>query len=246
MARVQVGSLSITGNFRDNNEDRLALDPDNRFFLVADGMGGQSAGEKASEMATELIQEHLQKQLDFDETSSESVIETIDRVVALANTEIVALAQLEPRFHNMGTTIVFVVAVGGQLYSGGVGDSRVYRLRDGDFEQLTTDHSLTQALLDAETISPEEAITHRYRNVLYRYLGSKEGGEGTSPDVCDPVTGDRFLLCSDGVTDGVDDLTLEMLLNDGDDPQQIAETIVEAAQQGGSKDNITAVVLVLE
>ena len=246
MARVQVGSLSITGNFRDNNEDRLALDPENRFFLVADGMGGQSAGEKASEMATELIQEHLQKQLDFDETSSESVIETIDRVVALANTEIVALAQREPLFHNMGTTIVFVVAVGGQLYSGGVGDSRVYRLRDGDFEQLTTDHSLTQALLDAETISPEEAITHRYRNVLYRYLGSKEGGEGTSPDVCDPVTGDRFLLCSDGVTDGIDDLTLEMLLNDGDDPQQIAETIVEAAQQGGSKDNITAVVLVLE
>ena len=246
MARVQVGSLSITGNFRDNNEDRLALDPDNRFFLVADGMGGQSAGEKASEMATELIQEHLQKQLDFDETSSESVIETIDRVVALANTEIVALAQLEPRFHNMGTTIVFVVAVGGQLYSGGVGDSRVYRLRDGDFEQLTTDHSLTQALLDAETISPEEAITHRYRNVLYRYLGSKEGGEGTSPDVCDPIVGDRFLLCSDGVTDGIDDLTLEMLLSEGDDPQQIAETIVEAAQQGGSKDNITAVVLVLE
>ena len=246
MARVQVGSLSITGNFRDNNEDRFALDPENRFFLVADGMGGQSAGEKASEMATELIQEHLQKQLDFDETSSESVIETIDRVVALANTEIVALAQLEPRFHNMGTTIVFVVAVGGQLYSGGVGDSRVYRLRDGDFEQLTTDHSLTQALLDAETISPEEAITHRYRNVLYRYLGSKEGGEGTSPDVCEPITGDRFLLCSDGVTDGIDDLTLEMLLNEGDDPQQIAETIVEAAQQGGSKDNITAVVLVFE
>ena len=85
MARVQVGSLSITGNFRDNNEDRLALDPENRFFLVADGMGGQSAGEKASEMATELIQEHLQKQLNFDETSSESVIETIDRVVALAS-----------------------------------------------------------------------------------------------------------------------------------------------------------------
>ena len=93
MARVQVGSLSITGNFRDNNEDRFALDPDGRFFLVADGMGGQSAGEKASEMATELLQEHLVKQLDFDETSSEAVIETIDRVVALANTEIVAIAE---------------------------------------------------------------------------------------------------------------------------------------------------------
>ncbi len=247
MARVQVGSLSITGNFRDNNEDRFTLDPDGRFFLVADGMGGQSAGEKASEMATELIQEHLERQLDFDETSSETVIETIDRAVAFANTEIVALAQLEPRFHNMGTTIVFMVAAGGQLYAGGVGDSRVYRLQqDGDLEQLTTDHSLTQALLDAETISPEEAVTHRYRNVLYRYLGSKEGGEGTTPEVCDPTESDRFLLCSDGVTDGVDDLTLALLLAKGDDPQQIAETIVEAAQQGGSKDNITAVVLLLE
>ena len=246
MARVHVGSLSITGNFRGNNEDRLAVDPDGRFFLVADGMGGQSAGEQASEMAIELIGKELDKELDFEEISSETVIETIDRVVTSANTEILALAQLEPRFHNMGTTVVFVVAAGGKFYAGGIGDSRVYRLRDGDFEQLTTDHSLTQALLDAKTISPEEAITHRYRNVLYRYLGSKEGGEGTSPEVFEPAEGDRFLLCSDGVTDGVDDLTLIGILSKGDDTQQIAEAIVAAAQEGGSKDNITAIVLRLD
>jgi len=246
MARVHVGSLSITGNFRSNNEDRLAVDPDGRFFLVADGMGGQSAGEQASEMAIELIGKELGKELDFEEISSETVIETIDRVVTSANTEILALAQLEPRFHNMGTTVVFVIAAGGKFYAGGIGDSRVYRLRDGDFEQLTTDHSLTQALLDAKTISPEEAITHRYRNVLYRYMGSKEGGEGTSPEVFEPAEGDRFLLCSDGVTDGVDDLTLTGILNAGDDPQQIAEAIVAAALEGGSKDNITAIVLRLD
>ena len=246
MARVHVGSLSITGNFRGNNEDRLAVDPDGRFFLVADGMGGQSAGEQASEMAIELIGKELGKELDFEEISSETVIETIDRVVTSANTEILALAQLEPRFHNMGTTVVFVIAAGGKFYAGGIGDSRVYRLRDGDFEQLTTDHSLTQALLDAKTISPEEAITHRYRNVLYRYLGSKEGGEGTSPEVFEPAEGDRFLLCSDGVTDGVDDLTLTGILNEGDDPQQITEAIVAAALEGGSKDNITAIVLRLD
>ena len=246
MARVHVGSLSITGNFRGNNEDRLAVDPDGRFFLVADGMGGQSAGEQAREMAVELIGKELDKGLDFEEISSETVIETIDRVVTSANTEILALAQLEPRFHNMGTTVVFVIAAGGKFYAGGIGDSRVYRLRDGDFEQLTTDHSLTQALLDAKTISPEEAITHRYRNVLYRYLGSKEGGEGTSPEVFEPAEGDRFLLCSDGVTDGVDDLTLTGILNEGDDPQQIAEAIVAAALEGGSKDNITAIVLRLD
>ncbi len=246
MPRVHVGSLSITGDFRSNNEDRLAVDPDGRFFLVADGMGGQSAGEQASEMAVELIVEQLVAQLDFDETSSEKVIETIDRVVAFANTEIIALAQLEPRFHNMGTTLVFVVAVAGQFYAGGIGDSRVYRLRDGTLEQLTTDHSLTQALVDAQTISPEEAATHRYRNVLYRYLGSKEGGEGTTPVVFEPAPGDRYLLCSDGVTDGVDDQALAGLLLEGDDPQPITDAVVEAAVKGGSKDNITAVILRLE
>ena len=246
MARVQVGSLSITGNFRNNNEDRLAVDPQHRFFLVADGMGGQSAGEQASEMAIELVGKQLAEQLDFEESSRDSVIDTLDRVVAFANTEIVALAQLEPRFHNMGTTLVFVVDVDGKFYAGGIGDSRVYRLRDGDFEQLTTDHSLTQALVDAQTISPEEALTHRYRNVLYRYLGSKEGSEGTAPDVFEPAPGDIVLLCSDGVTDGVDDLTLAGLLAKDHDPQQIAEQVVEAAQDGGSKDNITAIVLRVE
>ena len=246
MARVHVGSLSITGDFRSNNEDRFTVDPDGRFFLVADGMGGQSAGEQASEMAIELIVKQLVAKLDFDESSHETVIETIDQVVAFANTEIIALAQLEPRFHNMGTTLVFLVAVAGQFYVGGIGDSRVYRLRDGAFEQLTTDHSLTQALVDAETISPEEAVTHRYRNVLYRYLGSKEGGEGTSPVIFEPAQGDRYLLCSDGVTDGVDDLTLAGVLAEGDDPQQIADVVVAAAVEGGSKDNITVVILRLE
>ncbi len=246
MARVQIGSLSITGNFRNNNEDRLAVDPQHRFFLVADGMGGQSAGEQASEMAIELVGKQLVEQLDFEESSRDSVIDTLDRVVAFANTEIVALAQLEPRFHNMGTTLVFVVDVDGEFYAGGIGDSRVYRLRDGDFEQLTTDHSLTQALVDAQTISPEEAITHRYRNVLYRYLGSKEGSEGTAPAVFEPAPGDIVLLCSDGVTDGVDDLTLTGLLAQDQAPQQIAEQVVEAAQDGGSKDNITAIVLRVE
>ncbi len=78
----------------------------------------------------------------------------------------------------MGTTVVFLVAAGGLLHIGGVGDSRVYRLREGRLKQLTTDHSLVQALVEAGTIKPEEAATHRYKNVLYRYLGSKEGGQG--------------------------------------------------------------------
>ncbi len=241
--QVRVGSLSVTGNFRENNEDRLVVDASGRFFLVADGMGGQSAGEKASEMAVELIVEKLEQRFDFSEDSAEAVIETIDRSVANANMEIMALAELEPRFHNMGTTIVFVIVAGGRCFVGGVGDSRVYRQRGATLTQLTTDHSLTQALVDAQTISEEEAASHRYRNVLYRYLGSKEGGNGTNPEVLEPADGDRFLLCSDGVTDGIDDETLGRLLTEGDDPQLIAESIVAASEEGGSKDNITCIVL---
>ena len=139
-----------------------------------------------------------------------------------------------------------MIIAGGRWYVGGVGDSRVYRQQDTALTQLTTDHSLTQALVDAQTISEEEAATHRYRNVLYRYLGSKEGGNGTDPEVLEPVGGDRYLLCSDGVTDGIDDETLGKLLSDGDDPQVIAESIVAAAEAGGSKDNITCIVLLID
>lgn len=245
MVQVHVGHVSITGNFRENNEDLLAVNTDGRFFLVADGMGGQSAGEKASELAIEIVEETLKRQIDFDQDNVETVIEKIDAAVEAANLEIMAQAQLEPRFHNMGTTIVFAVFVGTKCFVGGVGDSRVYRYRDAALEQLTTDHSLTQALLDAQTISEEEAATHRYRNVLYRYLGSKEGGKGTEPAVFEPQAGDRFFLCSDGVTDGISDEELLTLLGNGDDPQVIAESIVRAAEEGGSRDNITCVVLLL-
>jgi protein phosphatase len=143
----------------------------------------------------------------------------------------------------MGTTLVFLVAAADRIFVGGVGDSRVYRIRDGAIEQLTKDHSVVQALIDAGTITPEEAATNRYRNVLYRYLGTKEGSTGTEPKILDPVPGDRFVLCSDGVTDGIDsDVILEKVA-DEPDPQRAAEAVVQAALDGGSKDNVTCVVV---
>lgn len=240
--QLKSGAVSITGNFRDNNEDKCFVDPDHRYFLVADGMGGQSAGEKASELAIELICDRLDK-LDFDSTEAEVVVEAIDDAVSHANMEIMALGELDPEYHNMGTTIVFVVVVGGTVFCGGVGDSRVYLLRNRGLEQLTTDHSLTQALLDAGTLTEEEAATHRYKNVLYRYLGTKEGSNGTSPRQLAPQSGDRFMLCSDGVTDGVDDGAISRILAEKADPQEAAETLVRTAEEGGSKDNITCVVV---
>lgn len=241
--RYQWGSVSITGNFRENNEDNFLVDDEGHFFLVADGMGGQCAGEKASELAIELISQRLNSLIDFDGTPEEKVVAGIDAAVSHANSEIMALGEIDPNYRSMGTTITFIVVVDGHFYIGGVGDSRAYLLRDGKLEQLTEDHSLTQALVKAGTIKPEEAGTHRYKNVLYRYLGTKDGGAGTEPARILPQPGDRFMLCSDGVSDGAKPETLLSLLGSIDCPQTAAEEIVKSAQEGGSRDNITCVVV---
>ena len=242
--KLRVGWLSIVGK-RENNEDACYVDPRNRFFLVADGMGGQSAGERASALAVEIIPRKLQ-QIDFEKSTPDQTVKIIDDAVTQANYEIMVLGELDPKLKNMGTTITFAVFVAGTMFVGGVGDSRVYLLRNGSLQQLTTDHSLTQALIDAGTLTPEEAVNHRYKNVLYRYLGCKEGGTGTTPRQIQPKAGDRFLICSDGVTSGAKDSQILQLLKEGTDPQVTAEAIVQAATDGGSKDNITGVVVFFE
>jgi len=242
--KLRVGHLSIVGK-RDNNEDACYVDPQKRFFLVADGMGGQSAGERASSLAMEIVPQKLQL-MDFNRATADQAIKAIDDSVNQANYEIMALGELDAKLKNMGTTIVFLIQVAGTMYAGGVGDSRVYLLRDGKLEQLTTDHSLTQALLDAGTLTPEEAANHRFKNVLYRFLGCKEGGQGTTPTQVQPRVGDKFLLCSDGVTGGADDEVIARIMSEGTDPQKTAEAIVQAATDGGSKDNITGVVVFID
>lgn len=252
MTKLRTGLVSITGRFRDNNEDNAYVDPQNRFFLVADGMGGQSAGERASALAMEIIPQKLNS-LDFAKAAPDQAVRMINEAVDQANTEIIALGEVDSKLKNMGTTITFLAHVNGTFFVGGVGDSRTYLLRDGKFEQLTTDHSLVQALIEAGTLTLEEAATHRYRNVLYRYLGTKEGylrpregREETKPKQIAPLVGDRYVLVTDGVTGGCSDELMASILADGNDPQAIADDIVHAAEDGGSKDNITALVVFVE
>jgi protein phosphatase len=202
-------------------------------------MGGQCAGEKASAMAVELISRKLEQLMDFNSNDSQKVTGAIDQAVSHANGEIMALSELDADYHNMGTTIAMIVRAGDRFYVAGIGDSRVYLLRNKKIQQLTKDHSLTDALLDAGTITKEEAARHRYRNVLYRYLGTKEGGTGAKAQPVDVQSQDRYLLCSDGATDGLADEDLERLLATESDPQKAAAAIVAAADAAGSRDNIT-------
>ncbi len=244
MVQLNWGVKSITGNFRENNEDSCRVFDPGLFFIVADGMGGQNAGEKASALAIELFPEQLDQRLKKTANANpDQVLKFIDEAVSHANAEIMALGEMDSDSKSMGTTIAFIVAVGDTLYIGGVGDSRVYMLRNDNFVQLTTDHSLTQALIDAGTLTPEEAVGHRYRNMLYRYLGTKEGGTGVQTRQIQPLMGDRYLICSDGVIDGINDDQIIDILRQHADPQAAADAVVAGAQDGGSKDNITCIIV---
>ncbi len=237
------GLRSITGDFRDNNEDRGFADPQGRFFIVCDGMGGQAAGEKASEMAVKLVGAHLDKHIDFNHDGPEKVRKEVDEAIRQANIEIMALGELDPNMCKMGTTIVFLISAAGKFYAGGVGDSPAFRLSGGKIEKVTKDHSITQALIDAGTINADEARNHRFKNYLYRYIGTKEGGTGTEAKEFPFVSGDRFILCSDGAVDGVSLDQLKSVLEANSDPQKAADAVVDTARAAGSQDNITSLVV---
>jgi protein phosphatase len=241
--QLRWGLRSITGDYRDNNEDRGFADAQGRYFIVCDGMGGQAAGEKASEMAVTLVSDDFHKHLDFEHDAPDKVRKAIDEAIRDANMEIMALGEIDPHLCKMGTTIVFLLCVAGRFYVGGVGDSPAFRLSDRKLEKLTKDHSLTQALIDAGTITPDEARTHRFKNVLWRYIGTKEGGTGTEPREFPLTHGDRFVLCSDGVVEGISVDQLKVLLEQSTDPQAAADAIVEASRTAGSQDNITCLVV---
>jgi len=246
MVSIRTGHLSVTGNFRENNEDSCYVDGRQRLFIVADGMGGQSAGERASALAVELIPRYLEQRLDFQSGSAAAVRDVLDRAISSANSEIIALSEVDLSARSMGTTVVMLLRVGAAFYAVGVGDSRCYELRGGALRQLTTDHSITQALLDSGTISAEEARTHRYKNVLYKYLGCRDGASGASVAELSPRSGDRYLLCSDGLNDGLKDSEIARLLKAAQDPQKACETLVAAALSAGSRDNVSCIAVFVD
>src|SRR5207253_8666080 len=199
---LNIGKCTLLGNYRENNEDSIEVKqfPDMTVCIVADGMGGQAAGEIASKRAIEVVPRELRKHLTAG-TPPEQAKTVIRKAVVQANEEIMAMGALDRDLRNMGTTIVMAVwRKGSDLYIAGVGDSRAYLIRGGQIEQLTVDHSLAQALVENKTISAAEAREHRFRNVLWKYLGSKEVGEGPEVKVIPVQAGDRFVLCTDGMS----------------------------------------------
>ncbi|MCS7161064.1 MAG: protein phosphatase 2C domain-containing protein [Gemmatales bacterium] len=254
--RLRIGQKSDIGNYRENNEDNVAvqkLTEEGRcelvVCLVADGMGGQLAGEKASQMANEVIAREL-KHGYRDVHNFEQVRELIRKATLRANQEIIELGEYDREYSNMGTTIVLAVWLpqfrDDCLYVSWLGDSRAYLVRDGKIEQLTVDHSIAQALVEAGVISQEEARVHRFRNRLWKYLGTPEVGEGPEVKLVYLRPGDRFLLCTDGLTGVVDDAKLCEVVSQAADPQCCAEELVRLALDCDSKDNVSCVTIFVE
>lgn len=242
---LNIGKCSLLGNYRENNEDSIEVKqfPDLTVSIVADGMGGQAAGEIASRRAIEIIPVQLRKNL-TPHLNGEGVKSVTRRAIVQANEDIMASGALDKDMKNMGTTVVMAIwRKGNEMYIAGVGDSRAYLIRGKKITQLTVDHSLAQALVEARTISAAEAKEHRFKNVLWKYLGSREVGEGPDVTVVPIQGGDRFLLCTDGLTGAVPDEQLASYISDNTDVQACAEGLGQLALDQGSRDNVSCIVI---
>jgi PPM family protein phosphatase len=242
---LNIGKCTLLGNYRENNEDAIEFKqfPDMHVCIVADGMGGQAYGEIASKRAIEVVPRELRKNLTPGATADQAKA-IIKKSVVQANEEIVTMGALDREMKNMGTTIVMALwRKGPELFIASLGDSRAYRIRGGQIEQLTVDHSLAQALVENKTITAEEAKEHRFRNVLWKYLGSKEIGEGPDVKIMPLQAGDKFLLCTDGLSGPVPDPQLLGFIQEHPDVQECADGLGQLALDAGSRDNVSCIVI---
>lgn len=237
-------SATDTGRARNNNEDSVAIHEPSGLVVLADGMGGYNAGEVASGMVTSFIKTELGRWLEeaADTASDADVRRAMDICVDNANRAIFNAANSNPQYAGMGTTLVVGAFREGRLLMGHVGDSRGYRFRAGRLAQITHDHSLLQEQIDAGLITPEQAAFSANKNLVTRAVGV-EDTVLLETHLHDVMPGDMYLLCSDGLSDMLDDDSIAQVLQAHDSPEAAGVALIDAANDAGGKDNI-AVVLV--
>lgn len=247
--KIEVSGQTHVGMKRNHNEDNLLLLPEERLFVVADGMGGHSSGEVASQIAVEEVAEFfrmtsqdleitwpykMDKQKNYDENR-------LATGVKLANMRIFEKASSETKYKGMGTTIVTVYfAKDSEVVVGHVGDSRVYFFRENTLRQVTEDHSLLNDYLKAKKLTPEEVEAFPHKNVIVRALGMKDTVVVDINRV-EPKDGDIFLLCSDGLSGMVPDKQIEQILQAQPDLDKACAQLIDAANANGGNDNVTCV-----
>ncbi|WP_306606053.1 Stp1/IreP family PP2C-type Ser/Thr phosphatase [Azonexus sp.] len=243
---LEIALLSDTGVVRTRNEDAVFADAELGLAILADGMGGYKAGEVASGMATTLLATSFNRFLNAFRRGEEVLGDPVQRIndeICAANLAIFNAAQSQPQYAGMGTTLVFAWFIDNRMYLAHVGDSRVYRWRDGDLEQLTKDHSFLQEQIDSGMISVEAARYSANKNLVTRALGVDAS---VDVDIAEHATrrGDLLLFCSDGLNDMLEDGEIAGILHlYGTTPALAAEHLVDRANQNGGRDNVSVILI---
>ncbi len=232
------------GRARGNNEDAVVVDGDTQLCVLADGMGGYNAGEIASGMATAFIKSEMARWLSEAGRSAKpkEIRRALEICVDNANLSIFNAADSNPQYSGMGTTLVVGVFHGATLILGHIGDSRCYRLRGGDFSQITKDHSLLQEQIDAGLITQEQAAGSSIKNLVTRALGV-ENAVMVELNEHEVEAGDWYLMCSDGLSDMVDDAEIASILGGPTPMEAKADSLVAAANEHGGRDNISVLLV---
>jgi PPM family protein phosphatase len=228
--------MTDAGRRRRRNEDALVVEPP--VFAVADGMGGAQAGEVASRIAAAVFRE-------FHEADALEAERRVEAIIQEANRRIHERAHADAHATGMGTTVTAALVEGERVAIGHVGDSRAYRIRNGELEQLTEDHSLVADLMRSGRLSPEEADVHPQRSVITRALGTDPEVD-VDTVVVDARPGDLFLLCSDGLTTMLGDDEILSVVRETESLEQAVKALVKGANRRGGEDNVTVILFTVE
>ena len=246
---LEIASCTDPGMVRSHNEDSIASDAPSGLVVLADGMGGYNAGEVASGIATTVITTELKKlfakirPFDIDpETNAPVASRMVREQVKKANTSIFQAAQSQPQYAGMGTTLVVGLFYDNKILVAHLGDSRLYRLRGDDFRQITRDHSLLQEQIDAGLITPEQAAFSSNKNLVTRAVGV-EDTVLLETHLHEVQPGDVILMCSDGLSDMLDDTGIAQVLQMHETLAAAGKALVEAANDAGGKDNISLILV---
>jgi serine/threonine protein phosphatase PrpC len=239
---LRCAGLSHIGKVRQENEDTFLMEPELGLFLVSDGMGGHLGGELASKIVTEDLPVMIEVRLDKLRVGSPAAIRSLfKKAIREQSRQLNLEGTSETGFKDMGATLVVALLKNNRAYIANLGDSRIYRFRNRRLVQLTKDHSVVSELLDKGRIKPEEAQNHEAQGEITHYVGMEDKAR---PHIrsFQLKNGDRLLLCTDGLTDSIDDKTIAAILAKKQQCKEACQALVDAANDAGGHDNITVVI----
>jgi len=266
---IELGAMTDQGKLRSKNEDhflvaRLAKsmticrtslpdvgrtqfsEQEGYLMIVADGMGGAAGGERASALAVESVErfvlDTLKWFLHLEGREEHTLFSELRQGLERADRDVIERAQADPKLRGMGTTMTIAYSVGTDLFIVHAGDSRAYLFHDGELEQLTSDHTLVQVLVQGGAITPEDAKRHRHRNIVTNVVGGPREGVFAEITKLKVADGDVLLLCSDGLTEPVADDEIAEILANNVRAEDACTRLVERALERGGPDNVTAIV----